>query len=137
MIQRFLIPIQSFSDIITNSSSELFVSRMKKKSNFRVYEIEEILKKIFDEDKEYRDENENNPYSPYKDYEIDEISGMGGSCKVRILSHNEGMGWLTEKQQKQYKDVDQFIVIDVDMKRKRSIDWIKSNLEIISIDHCY
>lgn len=152
MKKRFIIHIQSFSDVITNSSSELFVVKKRKRT---AKELENMLENY---------KREHNDY---------ECSGMGGELSVREFSatehldenvdcffHEIGFGsthydkdkneWvddeiITEERKKEiidYKKLQEFIferfkakglpkegfIIDIDNCSKKTIEFIKKDL---------
>lgn len=152
MKKRFIIQIQSFSDVITNSSSELFVVKKRKRT---AEELENMLENY---------KNEHNDYA---------YSGMGGELSVREFSAtehvNETVDWffrevgfgsshydreknewvndeiITEERKKEiidYKKLQEFIferckakglpkegfIIDIDNCSKKTIEFIEKDL---------
>jgi len=152
MKKRFIIRIQSFSDVITNSSSELFVVEKNGKT---AKELEQMLENY---------KREHNDW---------DFSGMGGELSVREFSatehldetvdwffHQIGFGrthydkdkdeWvydeiITEERKKEiidYKKLQEFIferckakgipkdgfIIDIDNCSKKTIEFIKKDL---------
>lgn len=152
MRKKYIIQIQSFSDVITNSSSELFVVKKRKRTAKEIANILENYKR------------EHNDYA---------CSGMGGELSVREFSatehldetidwffHEIGFGgshydrdkdeWvndeiITEERKKEiidYNKLQEFIlerckakgfpkegfIIDIDNCSKKTIEFIEKDL---------
>jgi hypothetical protein len=107
---KFIVSLQSVGDVITNSSSEVFViagdAHDKK-------QIINVCKSFIEQEGS---------------------SGIGGECTVKLLERKELLahpyrhGITVEK----YKGLPgPFIVIDIDWNREMSIEWIKGHFDII------
>ena len=134
----FIIPIQSISDIITNSSSEMFVAAVPKDLNFRANEIEKILESI-----RVNDQKEiNQIYATTKNYMqafeecdskgLDIGSGDGNICDIEVLTWKEISHYIRKCNRSKYdKKNGVYLKIEIDHSRKRSIDWIRNNLDVV------
>ena len=138
MKSLFIIPIQSISDIITNSSSEMFVAAVPKDLNFRANEIEKILESI-----RVNDQKEiNQIYATTKNYMqafeecdskgLDIGSGDGNICDIEVLTWKEISHYIRKCNRSKYdKKNGVYLKIEIDHSRKRSIDWIRNNLDVV------
>lgn len=138
MKSLFIIPIQSISDIITNSSSEMFVAAVPKDLNFKANEIEKILESI-----RVNDQKEiNQIYATTKNYMqafeecdskgLDISSGDGNICDIEVLTWKEVSHYIRKCNRQKYDKKDGvFLKIEIDHNRKRSIDWIRNNLDVV------
>lgn len=138
MKSLFIIPIQSISDIITNSSSEMFVAAVPKDLNFRANEIEKILESI-----RVNDQKEiNQIYATTKNYMqafeecdskgLDIGSGDGNICDIEVLTWKEISHYIRKCNRSKYdKKNGVYLKIEIDHSRKKSIDWIRNNLDVV------
>ena len=138
MKSLLIIPIQSISDIITNSSSEMFVAAVPKDLNFRANEIEKILESI-----RVNDQKEiNQIYATTKNYMqafeecdskgLDIGSGDGNICDIEVLTWKEISHYIRKCNRSKYdKKNGVYLKIEIDHSRKRSIDWIRNNLDVV------
>lgn len=118
---KILISIQSVSDVITNSSSELFLISREDKE---VDEIDELLQRIGEEN---------------MNLDKDRSSGMGGELTVYTPEtwQNYVEESIKEAADEWGVSEDVFrncIVIDIDHARVETIKFIKENFKIISED---
>lgn len=129
-----LVRIQSISDIITNSSSELFAIIDDRPFE----EVKRIIKEV----------GKSNLSSIH-----DGFSGEGGTLEVHNWEdlYNEWLKyWIPENKKSQatpeiwalqYKDsledLKKQILIKIDWSREHTIDWILENLWVIDVDCGY
>ena len=138
MKSLFIIPIQSISDIITNSSSEMFVAAVPKDLNFRANEIEKILESIrVNDQKEINQiyattKNYMQAFEEYDSKGLDIGSGDSGECDIEVLTWKEVSHYIRKCNRQKYDKKDGvFLKIEIDHSRKRSIDWIRNNLDVV------
>lgn len=141
---KLSIRFQSISDIITNSSSEIFTVIDERP----IRELRKLIRHIGEE---------NLPSSWDKFYDLpeeeqdkfDHCSGMGGELEVKDWEdrYNEWLEWIPDNKKHQatpeiwalqYKEsleeLKKLIIIDIDWHRKPTIDWILENLWVIDAD---
>lgn len=144
----FIIPIQSISDIITNSSSELFVAFANPEQEFTSTIVAKKLQEIWDNDDKKREELWNqycsggkNNWDKYDEalYKLglDESSGDAAECEVTTLSYKD----IAHDVKRHFRgNVDKknglFLQIRIDHNRRHSIDWIRNNLSVVSSYSC-
>lgn len=133
------IKIQSFSDIVTNSSSETFI--LNSSENFK--EISSLLKKIGEEHwyKGSWSDWDNLPKEEQEKY--DTGSGMGGDIEVRNWEslYEEYKEYIPENKKDLYtpevwslnfpeslEELKNTLWISIDWSRKGTINWILQNL---------
>lgn len=138
----YRVKIQSTSDLITNSSSEVFVI---KASDFSFKEVKELIEstaKVCHEayDKDWRN-NYKKSWDQLEKENMDGISGMGG--ELNIMSWKERYEYITEWDsnytlEKFAKDegidiehLDQYIWINIDWNRRGTIQFIYDNFEVV------
>lgn len=139
----FGIKIQSYSDVITNSSSELFCISSKDDS---CKEIQEIL------DIEGEKNLRHYRLDPVKVYsktweELEEsnedaCSGDGGYITVKTIEEFvDDTGWESiEEFMEDYnldpKKVNEYLIIRIDHNRIATINYIKNNFDVIFEESC-
>jgi len=128
-----MIKIQSFSDIITNSSSELFVFR----SNESVKTLQKMIDAHYEKYSIYNlPEKERDFFEGDDSY--NSCSGMGGEHKV--IKFKEGdeyyYGCDIEKFRKYSKgDISDIFLLDIDWSSKATIEWFEENFtDVVRID---
>lgn len=107
---KFIVSLQSIGNIITNSSSEVFVIAG---DSYDKKQIINILKDIIDEEG---------------------CSGVGGECDIKLLEKKELLAYpyRLEIHPEKYTNLSgPFIRIDIDWAKKKSIEWIKSHFTVI------
>lgn len=140
------IPIQSFSDIVTNSSSELFTVI----DDRSLEEVKELVMKI---GKQNLPNSWNEDYNLSDKREFDSFSGVGG--EIEVMSWKDLYNyWLENRIPKnkrseatpevwslQYEEsleeLKKEIQIKIDENRKITINWILQNLYVIDADGGY
>lgn len=129
---KFVVKIQSTSDIITNSSSEVFLC--KKTDNTPIEELKNFLIQY----------HENHKYDGYwSDFDrlsreeqntFDIGGGMGGEFNLITFKDTEGDPWLASWFQ-DLKDPQNYLVIHTDQCHYATIKWIRENLNIVYSDY--
>lgn len=128
---KFLIKIQSFTDIITNSSSETFL--IENKTGHTDAELIDFLNNLHEE-KRFR-----GPWETYdkmteeEKHQYDIGSGMGGEFEVYTYesAKNHSYAYLYFSG---LKEPEKYLVIDTDWANYYIIDWIKDNLTYTVIE---
>ncbi len=142
----YRIRIQSTSDLITNSSSEVFVI---KADGFSFEEIKELIESGAKERYEaYNKDWESNCRKKWDQLEkedIDGCSGMGGDLDV--MSWKEMYNNRKERNPsytvEEFADeegldidsLDQYVWIDIDWARRGTIRFIYDNFEVVENDY--
>lgn len=142
---RFKVNIQSVSDVITNSSSEIFSIRtdMPKK------ELQSLIEKIHSQF-EYNGSWEK--WSKMSDEEkekYDTSSGMGGILEIKTFDdyYQESLSYIPENKKHLYtkevhavgskksvEELEKEISVDIDHGFTHTIDWILKNLFVVDCD---
>lgn len=125
---KLITKVQTVSDIITNSSSEVFIVRDSRPFK----EVKKLIKSIAESNQDK-----------------DESSGMGGHLEIYDWndSYNEWLSWIPENKRSQgtpemwalrYKEpleeLKMNVYIDIDWSKKETINWIIENLWVINVD---
>lgn len=133
------IRIQSFSDIITNSSSETFI--INKSENTK--EISELIKKIGEEHWYKGSWSDWEKLSKEEQEKYDTSSGMGGDIEVKDWEslYEEYKEYIPENKKGLYtpevwslnfpeslEELKNRIWINIDWSRRATINWILHNL---------
>ena len=126
---KFLIQIQSASDIITNSSSEVFLCQ-----NTTDMSINELVKFIYDfQDKHtIKDWDEYEKMTPEEQSMFEHGGGMGGFFE--ITTYEESKGCWQEYEFKHLDNPENYILVDTDWNHHITIDWLIKNLNAKRID---
>lgn len=152
-MEHFIIKTQSISDVITNSSSELFVVKPKNKGitadiekliqekaeefyrrdNFK---IEDIYNKYYEDRKKAEDEGKNlstieikEPWETIAEQELESSSGMGGDIEVYDIHKEYKDRWYPLK----HLTYDEYLDLIV-KEEKTTREDIESRI-YIDIDH--
>ena len=116
----------------------MFVAAVPKDLNFRANEIEKILESI-----RVNDQKEiNQIYATTKNYMqafeecdskgLDIGSGDGNICDIEVLTWKEISHYIRKCNRSKYdKKNGVYLKIEIDHSRKRSIDWIRNNLDVV------
>lgn len=139
------IKIQSSSDLITNSSSEVFIV---KSNGISFNEIKELIEAGAEARYEaYNKEWETNCRKNWKQLEeedLDGCSGMGGELDVWGWKemYNNRKEWNPDYTIEEFAsdeglevdNLDQYVWIDIDWARRGTINFIYDNFEVIDND---
>ena len=139
----FIVPIQSYSDIITNSSSELFIASPKEEDKHLASFVADTLEKIFEEDKAlvqkiYLENHKdwNKVFDIIDGLKLDSCSGTGGDCCVKIVGWDEVVHDIRKCDRNKFNKKGKFLWIWIDHNRHHSIKWIKENLNVFHKENC-
>ena len=128
---KFLIKIQSFTDIITNSSSETFL--IENKTGHTDPELIEFLYNLHEE-KRFRGSWETyDKMTEEEKHQYDIGSGMGGEFEVYTYESSKKHDY-THLYFKGLKEPEKYLLIDTDWANYYIIDWIKDNLTYTVIE---
>ena len=125
------IKIQSFSDIITNSSSEVFLCK-----NNTHMTIEQLKEFIYEYNRSNQFEGDWTIWKNMSQEErnkYDSCGGMGGLLDICTYDDLEEGYWLKDHI-KTLGDVDKYLIVDTDWCHNATINWITENLNAISTD---
>lgn len=137
--------IQSLSDVITNSSSEIFV--VKQVEN--VPELKKIVEEVGENNRFKGSWEDWDKLSPEEQKKYDEGSGMGGELTVKSWKevYEAYKDCVPESKQSQYtpeiwslnfeeslEELKHQVWIDIDHSRNATINWILENLLVHSAD---
>jgi hypothetical protein len=129
---KLIIAIQSASDIITNSSSEVFLCQ-----NNTTMSMQELKDFLY----EYNRSNQftgdwktwqNMPQEERNKY--DTGGGMGGFLEIYTYDEFEDSYWLKKYIKERYDDPNQCLIVDTDWCHNATIAWITENLNAINAD---
>lgn len=141
---RFYIAIQSISDLITNSSSEVFIARTDSPE-----EVKELIKTVGSQHEWRGDWREYEKLSEEEKAKYDVSSGEGGMLDVETWeeTYARHKSYIPENKQHLYtpevwsisyeeslEELKNRLVIDIDWNRKATIDWIIQNLFVYGTD---
>ena len=133
---KYLIRIQSFSDIITNSSSEVFL--VKKSEDITFDELKNFLKN-FHVEHLYKGDWDTWDKMPYSErMKFDSCSGMGGIFELQTyedaLNSPSEWGWSNTEYFDDVEDKEKYLLVDTDNSHYATNNWIETNLNAIRID---
>lgn len=133
---KYLIKIQSFSDIITNSSSEVFL--VKKNEDVTFDELKKFLMDLHEGHlfKGDWDKWDRMPYSERINFDV--CSGMGGIFELQTyedaLNEPSEWGWSNTEYFNDVEDKDKYLLVDTDQCHYATNKWIEANLNAIRVD---
>ncbi len=118
------IKIQSFSDIITNSSSEIFIF----KSDINIDEIRTMLNTHYDKHFVL--------YPADDDFTCNTCGGMGGIHEITEIDKNDKNEYIEYELSENYVNTDKHIYkVHIDRNSYATIDWLldmfKDSIEMI------
>ena len=129
---KFLIQIQSVSDIITNSSSEVFLCQndttmsMQELTDF-LYEYNRSNQFTGDwETWQKMSQEERNKY--------DTSGGMGGFLEICSYDELDDDYWLKKFIKERYDNPEQYLLVDTDWCHNATIAWIIENLNAVNAE---
>ena len=122
---KFLIKVQSASDVITNSSSEVFLCK-----NTTSMTADALRNFVFEYHSQHEFNYDNNDFdrnmSEEERQKYDFNSGMGGFLK--IITYDETKNWKKHYFEN-LKDPENYILVDTDWSHYATIKWIRENLK--------
>lgn len=139
------IKVQSISDVITNSSSEIFSIRtdMPKK------ELQSLIEKVHSQFKYNGSWEKWSKMSDEEKEKYDTSSGMGGILEIKTFDdyYQESLSYIPENKKHLYtkevhaagskksvEELEKEISIDIDHSFIHTIDWILKNLFVVDCD---
>lgn len=143
----YRIKIQSTSDLITNSSSEVFVV---KANGFSFEEIKELIesgaKARYEAYRKDWDNNCRKKWDQLEKEDLDGCSGTGGDLDVMGWKEmfNNRKEWNPDYTVEEFAEdegvdvdsLDQYAWIDIDWARRGTIRFIYDNFEVVESDVC-
>jgi hypothetical protein len=128
---KFLIQIQSTSDIITNSSSEVFLCQNN--TTMSMQELKDFLYE-YNRSNQFTGSWETwQKMSPEERDKYDTSSGTGGFLDICSYEELDDY-WLKKHIEKHCDNPKQYLVIDTDWSHNATINWIIENLNAINAD---
>jgi hypothetical protein len=120
---KLLIKLQSTSDIITNSSSEVFLCYNQ--TDFTIKELIDFIE-LFHREHQLTDWDAFRKLSKEEQAHYDHSSGCGGDFS--IYTYEESKGTWVEYEFEGLKDPENYIVVDTDWCHRATINWLIDNL---------
>ena len=128
---KFLIQIQSVSDIITNSSSEVFLCQNN--TTMSMQELKDFLYEYNRSNQFTGDWETWQKMSPEERDKYDTSGGMGGLLEIYSYKELDDDYWIKKYIKRTYNDPENCLIVDTDWCHKATIKWITENLNA-SID---
>ena len=130
---KLIIAIQSASDIITNSSSEVFLCQ-----NNTTMSLQELKEFLYEYNRSNQFTGSWDTWQKMSQEERDKYDrsgGMGGFLDVCLYEELDDDYWLKKLIKKRYDNPKQYLVVDTDWCHKATINWIIENLNAINTDY--
>ena len=128
---KLIIKLQSVSDIITNSSSEVFLCE-----NNTEMTIDQLKKFIYEYNRSNKFEGDWNTWQKMSQEErnkYDTSGGMGGFLEIYTYDELNDAYWLKEHIEN-LDNPEKYLIVDTDWCHKATINWIIENLNAINAD---
>lgn len=129
---KFLIKIQSASDIITNSSSEVFLCQNN--TTMSLQELKYFLYEYNRSNQFTGDWETWQKMSPEERNKYDTSGGMGGFLEIYTYDELGDDYWLKEHIEEHCHNPQQYLVVDTDWCHKATINWIIENLNAVNAE---
>lgn len=145
---KIIVNVQSFSDVITNSSSELFT--VKNVDN--TYELKKLIEEIGEQNWYKGSWEDWDNMSPEEQRKYDSCSGDGGNITIKTWKevYERYKSCIPKNKQDLYtpemwsvefedslEDLKHQLWIDIDHSRYATIEWILKNLFVSNADDGY
>ena len=128
---KLLIKIQSVSDVITNSSSEVFLC--KNNTEMTTAQLKEFIYE-YNRSNQYDGDWETwQKMSQEERNKYDHSGGMGGLLDICTYNDLEDGYWLKDHI-KSLGDVDKYLIVDTDWCHNATIKWVTENLNAVNTD---
>ena len=130
---KLLIQIQSASDIITNSSSEVFLCQ-----NNTTMSLRELKEFLYEYNRSNQFTGSWDTWQKMSQEERDKYDrggGMGGLLEIYTYDELNDAYWLKEHIENHCDNPNQYLVVDTDWCHKATINWIIENLNAINTDY--
>lgn len=129
---KLIIAIQSASDIITNSSSEVFLCQNN--TDMSIQELKNFLYE-YNRANQFTGDWETWQKMTQKERDkYDRSGGMGGFLEICSYDELDDDYWLKKLINERYDNPKQCLVIDTDWCHNATIAWITENLNAIYAD---
>ena len=129
---RLIIAIQSASDIITNSSSEVFLCQNN--TTMSIQELKDFLYEYNRSNQFTGDWETWQKMSQEERNDYDMGSGMGGFLEICLYDELDDDYWLKKLINERYDNPKQCLIVDTDWCHNATIAWITENLNAINAD---
>lgn len=129
---KLIIAIQSASDVITNSSSEVFLCQNN--TTMSMQELKDFLYEYNRSNQFTGDWETWQKMSPEERDKYDTSGGMGGFLEIYSYDEFEDSYWLKKYIKEHYDDPNQCLIVDTDWCHNATIAWITENLNAINAD---
>ena len=129
---KLIIAIQSASDIITNSSSEVFLCQNN--TTMSMQELKDFLYE-YNRSNQFTGDWETWQKMPQEERDkYDTSGGMGGFLEICSYDELDDDYWLKKLINECYDNPKQYLVVDTDWCHNATIAWITENLNAINAD---
>ena len=128
---KLLIQIQSASDIITNSSSEVFLCQ-----NNTTMSLQELKEFLYEYNRSNQFTGSWDTWQKMSQEERDKYDrggGMGGLLEIYTYDELNDAYWLKEHIEN-LDNPEKYLIVDTDWCHKATINWIIENLNAINAD---
>ena len=129
---KLIIAIQSASDIITNSSSEVFLCQNN--TTMSIQELKDFLYEYNRSNQFTGDWETWQKMSQEERNNYDMGGGMGGFLEICTYDELRDGHWLKEHIEEHCDNPKQYLVVDTDWCHNATIAWITENLNAINAD---
>lgn len=130
---KFLIKIQSASDIITNSSSEVFLCQNN--TTMSMQELKDFLYEYNKSNQFTGDWETWRKMSQEERNKYNTSGGMGGFLEICSYDELDDDYWLKKLINEHYDNPEQYLVVDTDWWNYATIAWITENLNAVYADY--
>lgn len=128
---HLIVKIQSTSDVITNSSSEVFLCQNT--TDLTLEQLKNFIEAYHAMHK-YKDSWEDwQKMTPEQRRKYDTGSGMAGDFEVTFFKDLPEDHWFRQCWT-EIEDKDNCLLVDTDWSHEATIDWLKENLNAIYLD---
>ena len=129
---KLIIAIQSASDIITNSSSEVFLCQNN--TTMSIQELKDFLYEYNMSNQFMGDWETWRKMSQEERNMYDTSGGMGGLLEICSYDELDDDYWLKKLINERYDNPKQCLLVDTDWCHNATIAWITENLNAINAD---
>lgn len=129
---KLIIAIQSTSDIITNSSSEVFLCQNN--TTMSMQELKDFLYE-YNKSNQFTGDWETWQKMPQEERDkYDTSGGMGGFLEIYSYDELDDDYWLKKLINERYDNPKQCLLVDTDWCHNATIAWITENLNAVYAD---
>ena len=129
---KLIIAIQSASDIITNSSSEVFLCQNN--TTMSMQELKDFLYE-YNKSNQFTGDWETWQKMPQEERDkYDTGGGMGGFLEIYSYDELDDDYWLKKLIKERYDNPKQCLLVDTDWCHHATIAWITENLNAVYAD---